>query len=510
MLLALSVPTSETGITASMVLLLAGWLADNQLYKKIKTFFRSKTALAFALLYFVHIAWLINTSDYNYAILDLRTKFSIFLFSLIFSTTPMISAKEFRNVMLVHALTVFITSIIGVYRYLDSDLVDFRNFSPFISHIRFSLNICIAVFTFIYYSYHSEKSFNCIPHTKKGIKLIFYVFSLWLFVFMVLMQSFTGLIITLSVLFFGLIWYVINSVTSRYIKLSVFILIITIPLAFYLYFYNSFKEYMSRPVVNFNSLGKFTKKGNEYRHDTTYYGLENGKWTGLYLCESEMRETWNKRSLMKYDSLDDNGFYVSSTIIRYLTSKDLRKDEEGINSLSDEDVSNIEKGIATKESLQGWGIRSRLNTIFFELMRYETDGEIKGSSIIQRYELLKNSLNIISDNFFTGVGTGDVPYAFKQQLNRSGSPLKDTRMRSHNQYLSLFISFGLLGFLLCVFSFVYPYLKSGQDLSYFTVVFLIVFFLSNLSEDTIESLAGATFYSFFGAMYLFQQPQRPT
>lgn len=75
-------------------------------------------------------------------------------------------------------------------------------------------------------------------------------------------------------------------------------------------------------------------------------------------------EAWNKRSNMKYDSLDGNGFYVSSTVIRYLTSMELRKDLDRINALTDEDVTNIEKGIATKESLKGFGCQIPIKYYF--------------------------------------------------------------------------------------------------------------------------------------------------
>lgn len=506
-LLAVAVPTSETGVTASMIILLVGWLIDNKLFTKIRSFFSNRIALSFSLIYFVHLIWLANTSDFDYAVLDLRTKFSVFLFALIFSTSPLISGKEFRNLMLVHALTVFIATIIGVYRYYNTDSVDFRNFSPYISHIRFALNICIAVFTFIYYTYYSEKYFSLSHGVKQGISVIFSILAGWLIVFLILMQSFTGLLIIGFVVFIGFIRYLFSSSISKSVKITILILTVGIPLAGIVFLYNSYNQYTSRPGIDFSKLERTTNRGNEYIHDTIVYGIENGKWTGLYICEKEMREAWNKRSNMKYDSLDGNGFYVSSTVIRYLTSMELRKDLDGINALTDEDVTNIEKGIATKESLKGFGVKSRLNTIFFELMRYRTEGEIKGSSMIQRYELLKNSTYIIYDNFFTGVGTGDVPNAFRQQLHKSGSPLKDTRMRSHNQYLSLFVAFGILGFILCLISLTYPYLKSGSYRSYFTIVFLLIFLLSNLTEDTIESLSGATFYAFFGALYLFQQPR---
>ena len=504
LLLAVSLPTSETGITSSLVILLVSWLIDDKLFVKIKSFFTNRIALSFSLLYFVHIIWLINTSDFDYAILDLRTKFSIFLFALIFSTTPVISHKEFRNITLVHGFTVLIASFIGVITYIGTDSVDFRNFSPFISHIRFALNICIAVFTFIYYLFNSKELFKVSLGHRLLIKLGLALITIWLMFFLVLMQSFTGLGIVGIIIFVGFLRYLVVSGIRKSLKLFIIILMFFIPLISSIYIFMLYNSFNSRPETDFMTFDKLTKSGNLYSHDTINFEFENGRWTGLYLCESEMREAWNKRSNIKYDSLDEHGFYVSSTLIRYLTSKDMRKDKEAVNSLSETDVKNIEKGVATVESLKGIGITSRLNTIFFELMRYTTKGEIKGSSLIQRFELLKNSIRIISENFYTGVGTGDVPDAFKQQLTDSNSPLKDTRMRSHNQFLSLFVAFGLFGFLLCLFSFLYPFIASVSYRNYFTIVFLLIFFLSLLTEDTIESLSGATFYAFFGAFYLFQ------
>jgi O-antigen ligase len=140
-------------------------------------------------------------------------------------------------------------------------------------------------------------------------------------------------------------------------------------------------------------------------------------------------------------------------------------------------------------------------------MQYKTKGEIKGSSMIQRLEMIKISIIIIKNNFMFGTGTGDVPDAFKNQLEISKSPLSDTRIRSHNQYLSLFVAFGIIGFLLSLLSLIYPYFISDAFKNYFVVVFMLIFLMSIFTEDTIESLSGATFYSFFGSLYLFQRPK---
>jgi O-antigen ligase len=129
-----------------------------------------------------------------------------------------------------------------------------------------------------------------------------------------------------------------------------------------------------------------------------------------------------------------------------------------------------------------------------------------GHSLFQRFELWKTSWSIIQSNWLFGVGTGDVPDVFHQTLKDENSPLQDTKLRSHNQYLSLFIAFGVVGFLLCLFSFIYPFVKSKLIFDYFCTIFLIVFLMSMLTEDTIESQDGVTFYAFFAALYLFQKP----
>ncbi|MGE5355988.1 MAG: O-antigen ligase family protein [Deltaproteobacteria bacterium] len=505
-LLAVSVGSSETGITVSLVLILASWLPDKDIGKKILIFFNNRIALSFSLIYFVHLIWLVNTSDFDYALFDLRTKFSILLFAIVFSTTNKISRIQFRNLMLVHAITIIICTVIGVYRYYKMDLIDFRDFSPFISHIRFSLNICIAFFTILYYGYISN-DINVYPKVQRmALKLFTTIVALWFLIFLSLMQSFTGLIIIAAIAFSIATFKFIRSGINKTIKYLILVIIFALPVLVLLYILNSYRAYTQKPQIDFSRLDKYTKGGNVYRHDTTFFGLENGKWTGIYLCEPEMRSEWNKRSILKYDSINKHGHNTSSTLIRYLTSKDLRKDSNGIVALSNEDVKNIENGIATVYELDGIGLRSRLYTIFFEIEQYSSKSEIKGSSIIQRLEVIRTSFDIIGSNFFTGVGTGDLPYEFKKQLEKRDSPLKDTRIRSHNQFLSLFIAFGLFGFLLCLFSMIYPYLKSGSWTNYFVFVFLIVFFLSVLAEDTIESLNGATFYSFFGALFLFQLP----
>lgn len=505
LLLAISLPLSKSLFTIVSALILINWVIDAELWHKIKSFFSDRIAIAFSLVYFVHLIWLINTSDFQFAFFDLGLKIYIFVFAIVFSTSPYVSPKEFRNVLLVHSLSVFVVTITGFIHFKLLDTAEFRTMSPFISHIRLAMNVCIAVFTLLYYSVHKADHFQSNTKARKFLPFVFALMIIWLIFFLTKMQSLTGLILIGIVFFILLLKYLFRRIASSFIRILVIAIVIAAPLFISFYIVSIFRDYMHRPAVDFGELDKLTSRGNEYTHDTTFHIHENGKWTGLYLCEEELRHAWNQRSGIAYDSLSETGFPVGSALIRYLTSLDLRKDHDGVYALNEEDVAAISRGIATVENARGSALEKRIHTVFFELNMYKTRGQIAGSSILQRYDLWKNAISLIKDNFLTGTGTGDLKSDFERQLAESGSPLSATALRMHNQYFSFFAAFGILGFLICIFSLIYPFIARGLYKDYFGLIFLIVFLLSFIPESTLETLAGAGFYSFFGALFLFQK-----
>ncbi|MEI6346391.1 MAG: O-antigen ligase family protein [Bacteroidota bacterium] len=498
-LLAISLPTSKFGMSLAQLILAANWLLDKRVIQKFIDFFTNKIAVAFALLFFVHVLWLLNTSSFQYALDDLRTKAPIFILAVIFSTTSRLSSKEFMSVMLLHAFSVLLMSFISTYLYVVERPVDFRLISPYISHIRLALNVCIASFTLVYLIFKSLS-------INTWVKLLFALISIWFVFFLSLLQSVTGLIIFFVMTIILSIYFIKGIKIRKPIKLSIITFICLIPLISIIYVINVFSNFKSKPDIDFSKLDSISPYGGKYIHDTISYPTEDGKWIGLYLCEVEVQHAWNLKSKIKYNSKDSKGNVINYAILRYLTSMNLRKDFDGVNQLSNDDVANIEKGIASVEYVRGIGVKSRLHKIFWEYQSYNSTGDIKGHSLFQRFELWDASLEIIKTNWLFGVGTGDVPLEFKKQLIHQNSPLKETRMRSHNQYLSLFIAFGIFGFLLSLFSFIYPFVQSKLHFDYFCMIFLIVCFMSMLTEDTIESQDGVTFYAFFGALYLFQKP----
>ena len=95
-----------------------------------------------------------------------------------------------------------------------------------------------------------------------------------------------------------------------------------------------------------SELNEKTADGNPYTFNLDNKARENGNWVYAYMCEDEFREAWNERSLLKYDDAGANGYPISSTLLRYVTSRGFRKDAEGVRALSEQDILNIQDGIA--------------------------------------------------------------------------------------------------------------------------------------------------------------------
>jgi hypothetical protein len=256
--------------------------------------------------------------------------------------------------------------------------------------------------------------------------------------------------------------------------------------------------------VDKKNLPIYTKRGNIYTHDTTNFETENGNYIWHNICEKELEEEWNKKSSLNYHSKDLKGNDLKYTLIRFLTSKGLNKDAEGVNALSKEEVNAIEKGTANVNYMGILNPMERVRKILWELDLYLKGGNPSGHSVVQRIEFWKAALGIIKENFLFGVGTGDVLKAFDEEYEKINSPLtKEYRLRSHNQFLAIGTAFGIVGIIWFLFSLFYPLLHEKKFNDYFYITFFTIAFLSMLAEDTLETQAGVTFFSFFNSLFLF-------
>jgi hypothetical protein len=262
-------------------------------------------------------------------------------------------------------------------------------------------------------------------------------------------------------------------------------------------------ESLNTPPVDVSKLDKFTPHGNYYYHDMVNFKVKDGKWTGLYICDKELRQAWSKRSRLSLDSLDQKKQICRYTLISYLASKDLRKDADGLGQLTDAEIRNIELGVNRYNYNKLLDIRSQIEDFVNSCKRYFEQNDPNSGSMVQRFEYWRASYGLIKMHPLAGVGTGDVPAAFQNQYQAMNSHLTiQNRLRSHNQYLSITVAFGLIGLLWFVFVMFYPGIKTRNFRNYFYLVFWLIFMISMFTEDTIENQEGVTFYTVFTTLML--------
>ena len=496
LLMVMSLPLSRFGLSLAQFSLLGIWLLGDGLKERIRRFFNNKAAMVLVSFYLLHVIGLIYTSDFTYATKDLRVKLPLLFLPIVFSTFEVLGKKKTDRILLIYIASVLVASLISLGILLFGHTTDFRDLSPFISHIRLSLNVCIAIFFAVYYAFYS-------PGQPTLLKRVLLITTIWLVFFLLLIESITGFVILVIIILMLIAYsfFISHRLKQRLILIGILIII---PLALTLYLQKTVNDYLIPPKITQGQLEQLTADGNTYSHDTVYQPVENGSYIGLYVCESELRDSWNKRSGFDFDGPDKRGQKIKNTLIRYLNSMHLKKDASGVNQLSSTDIQHIEQGIANVYYAKKFCFNARIYRLLWEYQVKQHHGNPGGHTLIQRFEYWRTSIEIIRHNFIIGVGVGDIDQAFKNAYENMRSPLgMEWRHRAHNQFLAIIVSFGILGLLWFLIALIYPAVHLKKFLSFRYFVFFVTLFISMLVEDTLETQMGVTLFAFFNAFLLF-------
>ncbi len=499
-MLAVAIPLSEFLMSVSQLILAANWFFEGNFKNKFSLLKTRKSILFFVSIIAIHLIWLINTTDFTYAFHDIRVKGPILILPVIIGTSGILTIKQTKILILFFVAAVIggslvsLSILLGILSYpIDS----FRDISIYISHIRFSLMIVFAIFVLYYFIF---KNFGKLVFWEK---IIYAVLIIWLIVFLYLLQSLSGIfifiIITIVLLFSGALKF-----KKIYLKFITTAMLLVVIAASIFYIYNSVKQFYEIEEITEQTIDKKTKQDNLYVHDFKSKLVENGTYTNLYICEKEMIKTWNKISDYKYWEKDKKGQKTKYTLIRYLTSKGLRKDAEGVKSLSKWDIENIENGIANYIFTNKYSISAIIYKLIWEVDVYFKTGNPNNHSVAQRLEYLKAAKGIIKDNFWFGIGTGDIKIEFKNQYEKMLTKLdENNQRRAHNQYVTLLLTFGVFGFIYLMIALFAPYFmhKEKHHLLFFVLMSIIIF--SMVNEDTLETQPGITFFAFFYSVFLY-------
>jgi hypothetical protein len=495
LLLVAAMPFSNFMMSFAQFILLLNWLAEGNLKQKMSSFFKDKTALAISAVFFIHLIGLAYSADMEYGMEDLRKKIPLFLLPLIISTSKTLSEKNCHLIIKVFVASVLVATfisaavLIGLTEY---HITEVRQASVFISHIRFGLMISLSFFFCLYFFYKTSARYE---------KYSYLAIACWFIFLLIAMESLTGLLAVLAGSLVSVAFWLIRLKKNK-TKMAIGLTLLIPPLFFIAFICYEAYSFYSASEKEIAKTEKFSANGEEYFHDLENNEKENGHFIYRNIAWEELIGSWNERSSIHFDSTDSKGHYIKYTILRFLTSKGFNKDTDGIEALSDDEISLIESGVANVDYQEISSLRDRIKQVIWEIDRYRLGANPNGHSIIMRLEFWKAATGIIEKNLWFGVGTGDVVAAFHHEYQEMNSPL-DTRwrLRSHNQFMAIGVALGLFGLCVFVFSLAYPFReKSSRDFLY--IIFLSIAVFSMLSEDTLETQAGITFFSLFNCMFL--------
>lgn len=469
------------------VLLVANWVAQWNWREKFADFGCNYLLQAFLALLAVHVLWLLTTDNIAYALYDLQKKLPLFCIPLVVLTTAPPTPKETLSIGVCYVGTVLTVTIIGLVRFLTIDNLPYRQIVPYISHIRFGLNVCLTLVMIIWVA---------LKFRRRWLYLLGAVLALWLLGFLMLIRSYTSFVVLLTSAVVLPLCY--RRRMGKPLRATLFACVFGgVLLAAGLCSYYCHDYYHLRPLST-APLASVTPNGNPYLHLNDSL-IENGNYIHHYICREEMRRQWSKCSALPFDSATATGWTVYPTLLRYLNGLGVTKDSLGMTHLSQADVAAIERGIANPVYLQA-GPRKMVYMLCYEFENFRHHHSVQGFSMLQRIELWRNAFVVLRQHPLWGVGTGDVPDLCQRQLKASGSFLAQTGMHTHSQYLNFLLAFGLVGFATMAIFFVRAIVRTHSCRRVLFAAFLCTVLVSFISEDTLETLAGITFTAFFFAL----------
>ena len=500
-IVAVTIPFSPFLLSLGQFILLGNWLFEFKFLEKWHRLKNRPSIMFFISIYLLHIIWLFNTTQFDYGIHDLKIKLPIIALPLILGTTEPLNKNEIKLIVHFFIASIMVASLYSLAIFLhlnENNPIDPRKISPVISHIRLSLYIVLSIYILISLIICNKPYQHFKPY-------VYSMLLIWLIGFSIFLGAFTGLIILFLVSPFALLFWLRSKHDSKkqitgIAIVSIFSVSILMYLGYSLYRYNDRIDY------NTNNLPKYTVNNNRYLHYENNEDYENQYRVWLYVCEEELRKEWDITSEYKYDEVDKKGQPIRGTLMRYLTSYGYAKDSLGFSKLTQEDIRLIENGYANHIFLKRFSIYTRLYQIYWEIENYFKYGNPSGHSITQRIEYILNASRVIQRHFWLGTGTGDVKKEIDWQYEHDKSVLSEKwRLRAHNQYVTTFLTFGLLGFVIIVGLITIVLIKEKSNIDFIAFVFLCILFLSMINEDTLETQAGVHFCAFFFSFLIFSR-----
>lgn len=512
-----AIPLSNYVMSMMLLFITANWLIEWDFKAKWQRLKENRSVLLALLFMLVFSLGFIRADDYAVALDYWVTKLPLFMAPVLFVSSQRPNHKELNFILLCFILSVLYASVFSTIFYVSHEVQDIREISVFISHIRFSLCIDVAIVLLLYYAFKEkdwslptlvksfsdvQRSFRLLPQRKEFNRSVFgvvlaLVSTVWLLIYLFIAQTLTGIVLLLLVAVAYLLYVLFchwKEKTYRWIAVGMFCL-----LAVFMVFVGSVTwRYFHVDKSRYLTIDTVTANGNPYENNMNSM-VENGSPIGMYVCEGELERAWASRS-----DKDINEPVDKATLVRYLNSCHLRKDSAGVMALSDRDVHNIERGIANVDYTSGFGIKRALYPIFFSMELYRCSGDVQNSTLLQRVEYMRAAWHLVQKNWGLGVGLGNHKTAVSEQLKQEGSSMCwKERIGCHNQWLTFWLMGGIAVPVFFLIMLIYPFVEQKKKITFVYVAFFIILVGSMFTEDTLETEAGLTLFSVMNSILLY-------
>jgi hypothetical protein len=491
---------SNVVMSIATMVLGGAWLIRGEYAQRLKKLRDPKLVAVLTSVFVIHVIGLFFSEDVGFGARDIRIKLPLLLLPFLLATMPPLGNMGVKRLFLFFAGIVVYTTLYNTGVMLEwiptsRELTDIRKVSVFINHVRLSLLVCLAIGGLLYYGLKDERKYL----------LAYLAACLWLSGYLFITASGTGIVILVLMVIAAVLRYLVVG-KNNVLRIAIVAGIVLGGITSYLLINPIISKHYT-PREDPSTMASHTAYGEPYVHEPHLKVLENGYYIWCHIARNELNDAWNLRSAMPLSGTDGKGNSLYGTAIRYLTSKGLKKDRDGVNALTDEEIRLIEQGVSTATGGQH-GIVGRIEAILFEIDGYRYTGDPSGNSVTQRLEFWKTALYIIGQHPF-GVGTGDTQLGFDKAYNETDSKLrKEYRLRAHNQVLTMAVAFGIPGALWFLFSLLVPFRLARSRIDLLYGIFFFVAVCSFLWEDTLETQAGVTFFAFFNTLLLLGRDQR--
>ncbi|MDX9752239.1 MAG: O-antigen ligase family protein [Flavobacteriales bacterium] len=491
-------PWSTALLSMAQMLLLANWvawgIAEGALKQRMRQAFTSPPVLVFLSFLGLHIVGLLWTTDQRWGQDLVRILAPVLVFGTVLGGGPRLTAGELRTVLLAGAWSAVGSALLSI-ALAGPGIADHRALSRFISHIRLSLLLCMAIVVLLF---HMPRKWPLRLVHGAGVLAAVYALDR--------LESVQAALI-LFLIAVAMAWRRSSRWRAPW-RWAVRGALTVVPIVALVWLGRMWERSIRLPVPAESGEGMFAPGGEPYTYDATNPQQENGRHVWAWVAWHEAERAWALRSQRPLDGQDDQGEDLYATLARYMTSMGLRKDSAGVMALSDADIAAVLAGTTTAHRRGDDGLYGRMEDLLQELALYRATGRADGHSLAQRLEYLRTGLSIARQHWMFGVGTGDTQLAFDREYERTGSPLEaQWRLRAHDLFLTWAISFGVFGAAWLLFSIIWPAWRMGAWRDPRFIAWAIAFGITSLANDTVETQAGATFFALFYALLVFAVPR---